>query len=151
MTGHVDYKQIKVPLDEHQQLLLQRYIDAEKQEPDFIAKGLSKNFLHEAFFYFYYAGHGCSDNRQMIVLNEKEIDKIFWPAESKIKLILSRSGSNCKSMVVFDCCREDYHGAKNRAIESQQQNQEEIKKEAQEEEEKRLLKLKEERQLLEKR
>ena len=118
MKGNKDYKRIVIPLNEHEQLLLQRYIDAEKQEPDFIARGLNGNFLYEVFLYFYYAGHGCSDNRQMIVLNEKEIDKIFWPAESKIKLILSRSGSNCKSMVVFDCCREDYHGAKNRAIES---------------------------------
>ena len=39
-------------------------------------------------------------------------------------------------MVVFDCCREDYEGAKQRAIESQQKNQEEIKKEIQEEAEK---------------
>ena len=126
MAGDKDYTKIVIPLNEHEQLLLQRYIDAEKQEPDFIARGLGGNFLYEVFLYFYYAGHGCSDNRQMIVLNEKEIDKIFWPAESKIKLILSRSASNCKAMVVFDCCREDYHGAKIRAIESQSKNKEEI-------------------------
>ena len=50
------------------------------------------------------------------MLNEREVDKIFWPAESKIKLILRRSGSNCKSLVVFDCCREDYIGARDRVI-----------------------------------
>ena len=66
-------------------------------------------------------------NKQMIVLNEKEIKKIFWPAEEKFKLILSRSGSNCKLMVVFVCCREDYEGAKKRAIEAQLKYQEEIK------------------------
>ena len=121
MTGHVDYKQIKVPLDEHQQLLLQRYIDAEKQEPDFIAKGLSKNFLHEAFFYFYYAGHGCSDNRQYIVLDEREVSKIFWPAEQRLKMVLGRIGSNCKLLAVFDCCREDYFGAKGRCIKAIEQ------------------------------
>ena len=68
-------------------------------------------------------------NKQMIVLNEKEIKKIFWPAEEQFKLILTRSGSNCKLMVVFDCCREDFEGAKNRAIKSQQENQEEIQEE----------------------
>jgi hypothetical protein len=65
----------------HDQFLLQRYIDAEKDEPDFVARGLQGKFLCEVFFYFYYAGHGCSDSKQWIVLNEKEIEKIFWPAE----------------------------------------------------------------------
>ena len=60
---------------------------------------------------------------------ERQIDKIFWPAEKKFKLILSRAGSNCKLMVVFDCCREDLAGAKQRAIDSQQKNKEEIEKE----------------------
>ena len=130
MTGDKDYKKVVIPLNEHEQLLLQRYIDAERQEPDFIARGLSGNFLFEVFLYFYYAGHGCSDNRQMIVLNEKNIDKIFWPAEEKIKLMLKKSGSNCKTMVVFDCCREDYQGAKERAMKSQREHEEEIKQEA---------------------
>ena len=49
-------------------------------------------------------------------MNEKEVDKIFWPAEKKIKLLLKRAGSNCKAMVVFDCCREDLVEAKNRVI-----------------------------------
>ena len=66
----------------------------------------------------------------MIVLNEKNVDKIFWPAEEKIKLMLKKSGSNCKTMVVFDCCREDYQGAKERALKSQKEHEEEIKQEA---------------------
>ena len=70
------------------------------------------NFLNEVFFYFYFAGHGCADNKQWIVLNEKEQDKIFWPAESKIKTLLRNAESNCKSLVVFDCCREDLIGAR---------------------------------------
>ena len=64
MTGVKSIKQLKVPLDEHEQVLLKRYIDAERQEPDFIAKGLAKEFLLEVFLYIYYAGHGCADNRQ---------------------------------------------------------------------------------------
>ena len=68
------------------------------------------------FLYFYYAGHGCADQQQKIVLNEKEPSKIFWPAESKIKLICRRTMSNFKTVVVFDCCREDYIGARDRVI-----------------------------------
>ena len=116
MAGDKSYKQIKVPLDEHQQILIQRYIDAELQVPDFIAKGLSNQFLLEVFLYIYYAGHGCLGSKQQIVLNETEVEKIFWPAESKIKLILKRSGSICKTIVVFDCCREDFAEARDRVI-----------------------------------
>ena len=72
------------------------------------------NFLNEVFFYFYYAGHGCADNRQWIVLNEQVQNKIFWNAEEKIKMLLSDADSNCKSLVVFDCCREDLKGARAR-------------------------------------
>ena len=107
-------KQINLQLNEHEQILLQRYIDAERQEPNFIERGLSKHFVREVFIYFYYGGHGCSDIGQYIVLNGKEVDEIFWPAERKIKLILKKAGSNCKAMVVFDCCREDMLGAKER-------------------------------------
>ena len=85
MAGDKSTKQLKIPLNEHEQILIKRYIDAEWQEPDFVAKGLSKNFLLEVFLYVYYAGHGCSDYRQYILLNEKEMDKIFWPAEANIK------------------------------------------------------------------
>ena len=63
MTGEKNIKQLKVPLNDHEKVLLKRYIDAERQEPDFIAKGLAKEFLLEMFLYIYYAGHGCADNR----------------------------------------------------------------------------------------
>ena len=62
-----------------------RYIDAEKKEPDFIEKGLAKNFQLEVFYYSYFACHGASDSKQHILLNEKQVDEIFWPAEEKIK------------------------------------------------------------------
>ena len=64
-------------------------------------------FRNEVFFYFYYAGHGCQDHKQHIVLNESDISKVFWPAEYKIKYYLRYAGSNSKALVVFDCCRED--------------------------------------------
>ena len=71
MTENKCPTKLIIPLNEHEQFLLQRYIDAERREPNFIAKGLSLNFQFEVFLYIYYAGHGCSDNRQYIVLNEK--------------------------------------------------------------------------------
>ena len=58
-----------------------RYIEAERVEPDFIAKGLSTQFVKEIFLYFYFAGNGCSDHASKIMLNEKNIDDIFWEAE----------------------------------------------------------------------
>ena len=61
MSGNKDCKQLKLPLNEHEQYLLQRYIDAEESIEDFIEKGKSDMFRVEVFFYFYYAGHGCSD------------------------------------------------------------------------------------------
>ena len=85
MTGERNGKKIKVPLNEDQQFLLKRYIEAEKQEKDFISKGLSHKFVQEVFLYFYYAGHGCADHKQIVVLNEQNIDKIFWNVEDKIK------------------------------------------------------------------
>ena len=85
MKDEINTKQLVIPLNEHDQILIKRYIDAERQQPDFIAKGLSKNFLLEVFLYFYYAGHGCSDLEQYIVLNEKELERIFWSAEANIK------------------------------------------------------------------
>ena len=88
--------------------MLERYIEAEKKYPNFIARGMSKVFKLESFVYLYYAGHGCSDNRQYVLLNENDIDKIFWAAEAETKTLLKRCGSSCKAIVIFDCCREDY-------------------------------------------
>ena len=120
MPGNKDPSKLTIPLTDHEQILLQRYIDAEREEPDFIQKGLSKNFVNEIFLFVYYAGHGCSDNKQYFVLNERTVDEIFWPAESKIKLILKRAGSNCKALVIYDCCREDYPKARERVIKAHQ-------------------------------
>ena len=125
MKGDKNYKQLKIPLTDNEQLLLQRFIDAEKQEPDFIAKGLAENFQYEIFFYFYFAGHGCSNNRQYILLNERVVDLIFYPAEERIKAKLKMVGPNCKTLMVFDCCREAYLGAKERVIKALKKVEEE--------------------------
>ena len=93
-----------------------RYIEAEKQEPDFIKNGHAEHFQLEVLYFAYFACHGASDSRQHILLNEREVDKIFWPAEERIKQILGTSGSNCKSIAVFDCCREDIVAAREKII-----------------------------------
>lgn len=50
-----------------------RYILAEEKEPNFVKNGSSGKFFLEIFFYFYYAGHGCSDGRQLLVLNGTDV------------------------------------------------------------------------------
>ena len=59
MNENSDGKSIEIPLDEHEQLLLRRYIEAEKQEKDFITRNLAEKFSPEVLLYAYYAGHGC--------------------------------------------------------------------------------------------
>jgi hypothetical protein len=86
-----DCKQIKYKLNDVEKILLQRYIDAETKEPNFIENGNSKNYVREIFFFVYYAGHGCADVNQYLVLNEKEAEKIFWPVEDYLR----RLGRKC--------------------------------------------------------
>ena len=45
MAGDRSGKSIRVPLNQDQQLLLMRYIEAEKQEKDFISRGLAHLFV----------------------------------------------------------------------------------------------------------
>ena len=94
--------------DDVERTLLRRYKAAEKEIPNFIEKGLSSKFADEVLLFVYYAGHGCMENKQYFVLNEEELDKRFWSAEEKLRLIGIRSGSAVKIIVVNDCCREDY-------------------------------------------
>ena len=46
------------------------------------------------------------------MLNEQDIEDIFWPAESEFRLLSRQGGSAVKIFVVNDCCREDYHDLK---------------------------------------
>ena len=97
-----------------------RYIEAEKEEKDFISKGLAHKFTQEIFIHFYFACHGCSDHTQKVLLNEREIGKIFWESETKIKQLLETTGSNVKALVIYDCCREPYEKLKSNIIEALQ-------------------------------
>ena len=93
-----------------------RYIEAETVEKDFISRGLANKFTQEIFIHFYFACHGCSDSTQKVLLNEREIDKIFWESELKIKQLLETTGSNVKALVIYDCCREPFEKLKQNII-----------------------------------
>ena len=73
--------------------------------------------MQEVFLFAYFAGHGCADYRQYYLLNEKEVDKIFWPVEADLRTLLRVCGHTCKLFVVYDCCRENYHAARLRVKE----------------------------------
>ena len=88
MDGQKDTDKLKIPLSPLEQLLLMRYIEAERVEPNFISKGLEDQFTQDILLYSFFACHGCSDHSQIILLNEKSVDKIFWRAEENIKHLL---------------------------------------------------------------
>ena len=75
--------------------------------------------------FVYYAGHGCMSNKQFFVLNEEKLEKRFWPAEERLRLIGVKSGSKVKIIVVNDCCREDYMELR-KSMESQQEREDHL-------------------------
>ena len=47
------------------------------------------------------------DHKQYFVLNARDIKQMFYPIEERMKRLLTQCESNCKSIVLYDCCRED--------------------------------------------
>ena len=66
----------------------------------------------EILIFAYFAGHGCSDHSQYYLLNESKVDKIFWPAETKLRQLGSLGGTCTKVVAVYDICREPYEPLK---------------------------------------
>ena len=112
---------MQIQLNNYQKIIYKRYIDAEKQIPDFIAKGRIYEFDRDAFLFIYIAGHGCADFRQIFLLDEKEPEKIFWKVELDSRKILDRCGKFCKLFAIYDCCREDYQEALKKVLKIQAQ------------------------------
>ena len=75
-------------MNEYDKIIYKRYIEAEKEIPDFIKKGMISVFDRDAFLFVYLAGHGCADDRQYFLLDEKDPAKIFWKAEAENRLLL---------------------------------------------------------------
>ena len=46
------------------------------------------------------------DHRQYFLMNERDISKIFWPAETNLRKIGTIGGSSVKVMAIYDICRE---------------------------------------------
>ena len=44
----------------------------------------SEQIRDEVLLFSYFAGHGCGDTKRLFVLNEADIDKVFWPAEDRL-------------------------------------------------------------------
>ena len=68
-------------LREHEKVLLKRYIQNEKFKPDFLDEKDYKQIRDEVMLFAYFAGHGCSDPKQVFVLNEDSVDEAFWTVE----------------------------------------------------------------------
>ena len=79
----------------------------------------SSKYNREVFLMVYVAGHGCADSRQYFILNEKEIDKIFWPVEDQNRALLRKCSSRCKLFAIYDCCREDIVGTQEKIVKNQ--------------------------------
>ena len=45
---------------------------------------MTEQIKDEILLFVYFAGHGCGDTKRMFVLNEADIDKVFWPAEDRL-------------------------------------------------------------------
>ena len=68
----------------HDKVILQRYIENEMKQANFL---LDKNYVQisdEILLFAYFAGHGCADTMQYFVLNETTVQKCFWKAEGNL-------------------------------------------------------------------
>ena len=62
-----------------------RYIEMEKEHPNFLTEKDPKDLPQEEILVFAYtAGHGCATHEQFYLLNENKVEKIFWPFEEKL-------------------------------------------------------------------
>ena len=91
---------------EHEKAILKRYIENELMQTDFLNIKDYKQIRGEVLLFAYFAGHGCADTSQYFVLNEKELNKIFWSVEEKLIKLAMLCGSALKVLVVYDICRE---------------------------------------------
>ena len=90
---------------------------AERETEDFLTKKVEIP-PEEILVFAYTAGHGCADHKQYYLLNEKDVNKIFWPFEDKLRKLGELGGSNVKVVAVYDICREPIEPLKKRISES---------------------------------
>ena len=77
------------------------------QIEDFLTKvDPAKQIRDEVLVFAYFAGHGCGDTKRLFVLNEADMEKVFWPAEERLINFAKQCGSGLKVLAVFDTCWE---------------------------------------------
>ena len=91
---------------EHDKVILQRFIENELHQPDFLNCKGHKHLEEETFLFGYVAGHGCADTHQIFVLNEMDVNKAFWNIEKELIRLAKRCGKSLKILFVYDICRE---------------------------------------------
>ena len=85
LTKDDDQDSINLFLRKVEKIILGRYIQNELYIEDFINKvARSDQIKDEILLFAYFAGHGCGDTKRLFVLNEADIDKVFWPAEERL-------------------------------------------------------------------
>ena len=99
-------KHLQLKLKDHEKVILKRYIENELHQPDFLSVEGHQQIYDEVLLFVYFAGHGCADTNQIFVVNESNLDKVFWNAEEKLTKLAERCGNALKQIVVFDVCRE---------------------------------------------
>ena len=68
-----------------EKILLARYIQNELKVENFLTEiHPFEQIRDEVLLFAYFSGHGCGDTKRIFVLNESEIEKVFWPAESRL-------------------------------------------------------------------
>ena len=106
-----------------------RYIEMEKEYPNFLTEKDPKDLPQEEILVFAYtAGHGCATHEQFYLLNENKVEKIFWPFEEKLQKLGELGGNNVKVVGVYDICREPYEPLKNKIEEVLKKAAEESKR-----------------------
>ena len=85
LIGQDGQDSIKLVLRKAEKITLGRYIQNELKVKDFLNKiDMTEQIKDEILLFVYFAGHGCGDTKRMFVLNEADIDKVFWPAEDRL-------------------------------------------------------------------
>ena len=96
----------QLTLFEYEKILLKRYIANELKEPNFVDNTQYNQIKEEVMLFGYFAGHGCSNPEQLIVLNESSLEKAFWPVQYKLNQLTKLCGAALKVFGTFDMCRE---------------------------------------------
>ena len=85
LTENLNQDSINLTLRPAEKIWLARYIQNEIHCKDFLTElDPADQIRDEILVFAYFAGHGCGDTKRLFVLNEADMDKVFWPAEDRL-------------------------------------------------------------------